>query len=344
MVLHLDTDDGLKVIMSTRTHGMLSARNFGLILALCVIIRVLHDLTFEYKDTICPYSHVERRFKASDAFFLEKHVVNAPFIRRSRANRYFAGRVQYSVNGASTLQIQRDLLVCGDISSNPEPAKGKDKPKFPCGECSKPVRKNQDAILCSSCDTWSHAKCLKLTVTGFKYYLQHPDLEWTCAFCSLPKLSDSFFDETGSFTLNESNCENEKCEVESVDTDEVLAKIKDIRIEHRKEYVIACLWKHTIVLYYSKACQKCALNKAKGLSEEEFEEWLLEHRCDINFAGSSPAMECEGAVVLWERSPEHHNRDGDSKAFNSIKNVYGAIKVEKLDCVEHVQEKNISWT
>ena len=62
----------------------------------------------------------------------------------------------------------------------------------------------------------------------------------------------------------------------------------------------------------------------------------------LNFAGSSPAMECEGAVVLWERSPEHHNRDGDSKAFNSIKNVYGAIKVEKLDCVEHVQEKNIS--
>ena len=95
-------------------------------------------------------------------------------------------------------------------------------------------------------------------------------------------------------------------------------------------------------MYYSKASQKCALKKAKGLSEEEFEEWLLEHRCDINFAGSSPAMECEGAVVLWERSPEHHNRDGDSKAFNSIKNVYGAIKVEKLDCVEHVQEKNIS--
>ena len=145
---------------------MLSARNFGLILALCVIIRVLPDLTFEYKDTICPYSHVERRFKASDAFFLEKHVVNAPFIRRSRANRYFAGRVQYSVNGASTFQIQRDLLVYGDISSNPGPAKGKDKPKFPCGECSKPVRKNQDAILCSSCDTWSYAKCLKLTVTG----------------------------------------------------------------------------------------------------------------------------------------------------------------------------------
>ena len=125
---------------------MLRARNFGLILVLCVIIRVLPDLTVKYNDTICPYAHEECRFKAEDAFLLEKPVVNAPFIRRSRANRYFAVRVQHSTNGASTFQIQRDLLVCGDISSNPGPAKGKGKPKFPCGECSKPVRKNQDAI------------------------------------------------------------------------------------------------------------------------------------------------------------------------------------------------------
>lgn len=138
---------------------MLSARYFGFILALCAIIRVLPDLTFEYKDIICPYSHVKCRFKASDAFFLEKH---GPFIRRSRASRYFAGRVQYSTNGVSTFQIHRDLLVCSDISSNPGPAKGKGKPKFPCGECSKPVKKNQDAILFSSCDTWSHAKMSQL--------------------------------------------------------------------------------------------------------------------------------------------------------------------------------------
>ena len=67
-----------------RLKTMLSACNFGLILALFVIIRVLPDLTFEYKDTTCPYSHVERRFKASDAFFLEKHVVNAPFPYQKR--------------------------------------------------------------------------------------------------------------------------------------------------------------------------------------------------------------------------------------------------------------------
>lgn len=103
------------------------------------------------------------------------------------------------------------------------------------------MRKKQDAILYTSCDTWSHAKCLKLTVTGFKYYLQHPNLEWTCAFYSLLKLPDSFFDETGSLTSNESNCEDEELEDESTDTEEVLAKIKEIRIEHRRQCVIACL-------------------------------------------------------------------------------------------------------
>lgn len=80
-------------------------------------------------------------------------------------------------------------------------------------------------------------------------------------------------------------------------------------------------------------------NEGKGLNDEEFEEWLLEHECDINFAGSSPAMESEGVVVLWERSVERHNlryrwmvSDGNNKTFNSVENVYGEIKVKKLDC------------
>ena len=95
----------------------------------------------------------------------------------------------------------------------------------------------------------------------------------------------------------------------------------------------------------SKSCQKCALKKGK-CTDEEFEEWLLEHECDINFTGSSPAMEAEGAVVLWGRSIERHNlrykwmvSDGDSKAFNSVEHIYGEITVEKLDCVGHVQKR-----
>lgn len=47
-----------------------------------------------------------------------------------------------------------------------------------------------------------------------------------------------------------------------------------------------------------ESCQLCALKKGK-CTDEEFEKWLLEHECDINFTGSSPAMEAEGAVFLW---------------------------------------------
>ena len=75
----------------------------------------------------------------------------------------------------------------------------------------------------------------------------------------------------------------------------------------------------------SKSCLKCMLKNGK-CSDKEFEEWLLEHECDFNFAGSSPAMESEGASVLWGRSIiDHHSLrykwmvcDGDSKAFNSV--------------------------
>ena len=68
--------------------------------------------------------------------------------------------------------------------------------------------------------------------------------------------------------------------------------------------------------------------------------------CDINFDGSSPAMEAEGASIIWRRSIELHNlrykwmvSDGDSKAFSTVENVYMETKVIKLDCVGHIQKR-----
>ncbi|EDO34571.1 predicted protein [Nematostella vectensis] len=61
----------------------------------------------------------------------------------------------------------------------------------------------------------------------------------------------------------------------------------------------------------NKKCLKCELylNKCDE-NVEEFEEWRAEHmakgECDANFTGSSPAMEAEGAQVLWSRSIEKH--------------------------------------
>ena len=101
----------------------------------------------------------------------------------------------------------------------------------------------------------------------------------------------------------------------------------------------------------SKTCQKCAVKKSKCENDDEFEEWKMEHEasneCDINFHGSSPAMEADGAKVLWERSITSHNLqyrwmtcNGDSKAHSAVEEVYPKrCKVEKLDCVGHVQKR-----
>ena len=93
--------------------------------------------------------------------------------------------------------------MCGDISENPGPGKTKSATKYPCGECRKAVKNNQDAILCACCHKWSHAKCLQISPTIFRYYLDRPDLDWTCSTCALPPLSDSFFESSREEPPNE---------------------------------------------------------------------------------------------------------------------------------------------
>jgi len=37
--------------------------------------------------------------------------------------------------------------------------------------------------------------CINMSKATFKYYLKSFNLPWTCSFCSLPKFSDSFFEQ-----------------------------------------------------------------------------------------------------------------------------------------------------
>lgn len=101
------------------------------------------------------------------------------------------------------------------------------------------------------------------------------------------------------------------------------------------------------------SCQKLVRSvacKKSKCSDDQFEEWKIEHvavnECGTNFDGSSPAVEAEAAVILWNRSIERRNIryrwiicDGDSKAFNSVENKYNGCQVEKQDCVGHVQKR-----
>ena len=92
---------------------------------------------------------------------------NAGRPEKHRAKRYLSGKLLHTFNGTSTFQQQRELQACGDISPNPGP-KGKPNLKYPCSECHKSVRQNQDGIRCVQCSTWFHVKCLHMTDTIFK--------------------------------------------------------------------------------------------------------------------------------------------------------------------------------
>jgi len=81
----------------------------------------------------------------------------------------------------------------------------------------------------------------------------------------------------------------------------------------------------------------------EGLKDEDqpaYDEWKATHKCKFNYNGSSGGMEKEGAKRIWERSCEKHDLqytefygDGDSKAFDIVKDTYGQNSVERFECV-----------
>ena len=104
----------------------------------------------------------------------------------------------------------------------------------------------------------------------------------------------------------------------------------------------------------SKFCKACSMWESKKESDpQKYNEWKIQHLqsndCTINFEGSSPAMEMEGAIINWSRSIEKHDfryiymvSDGDSKAHTKLCEIkcYGEdVAVHKLDCVGHVQKR-----
>ena len=69
--------------------------------------------------------------------------------------------------------------------------------------------------------------------------------------------------------------------------------------------------------------------------------------CELNFEDSSPAMECEGVLSIWNRSVETRHlwytqmiSDGDCKSFATLNEhkPYGNVEVVKHECVGHAEE------
>ena len=132
---------------------------------------------------------VKRRPKSA---FTGKNLCFARYVNKAQEDH--AAEESHFYRAAERHILQMDvagltskrLVLSGDIHSNPGPT------KFPCKECGKSVRKNQNAVLCSECGFWIHATCLNMSNSAFKYLLDRPTIDWICPICSLPPLSDSF--------------------------------------------------------------------------------------------------------------------------------------------------------
>ena len=98
----------------------------------------------------------------------------------------------------------------------------------------------------------------------------------------------------------------------------------------------------------SNICKGCSYWEQKDKTSQEYNEWKVNHCCKINHKGSAAAMEPVGAVRIFQRSEMTRNLrytkylgDGDSSSFKKVVECrpYGDKKIEKLECVGHVQKR-----
>ncbi|GFS79181.1 uncharacterized protein TNCV_4408751 [Trichonephila clavipes] len=81
--------------------------------------------------------------------------------------------------------------------------------------------------------------------------------------------------------------------------------------------------------------------KTSGFSKK----CVVSHFCK-NHKGSASNVETVGAYRIFERSEANrilrytsYYGDGDSKAFNNVKDIYGYDSVVKYECIGHVQKR-----
>ncbi|GFV93361.1 uncharacterized protein TNCV_3685841 [Trichonephila clavipes] len=86
----------------------------------------------------------------------------------------------------------------------------------------------------------------------------------------------------------------------------------------------------------SQFCRKC---------NSKTEQQNVKLQCN-HHKGSSSSMEPVGAYRIFERSEDHrmlrytdYYGDGDSKAFDAVKDIYGKDSVTKLECIGHIKKR-----
>ncbi|GBN94793.1 hypothetical protein AVEN_30690-1 [Araneus ventricosus] len=90
----------------------------------------------------------------------------------------------------------------------------------------------------------------------------------------------------------------------------------------------------------SQYCRTC--KKLKGVPKHMKPS---KHNCS-NHKGSSANMESVGAYRIFKRSHSSHQLlytdyygDSDSKAYETVKNIYNYTTINKLECIVHIQKR-----
>ena len=176
--------------------------------------------------------------------------------KRLRVNGYSNRRVAYYCNSTATTQIEL-LKLSGDIASNPGPALRSSNTGSPCAGCEKTLRKNQNGVRCSGCNNTYHMKCSGMISKELRSYSIAKAPTWYCIRCSLPPLSDSFFE---SVTLGEN-----QNKILSEPLDETWTDYDQISRKHRSNLKLGHI----------------NANSIGGFKLHEIRSWLISGRFDL---------------------------------------------------------------
>ena len=121
-------------------------------------------------------------FKPKWIVMMNVSITSQPMIFPPRAVRKLG--IQTSLKpGQHAVMVMLVLLVLsGDVEANPGPI------RHPCTICSKCVRNNQWATLCSKCGMWTHAKYCGVSISEYQNLSDCEDDLWLCPGCLIAEL------------------------------------------------------------------------------------------------------------------------------------------------------------
>ena len=186
-------------------------------------------------------------------------------------------------------------------------------PSYPCLSCTKPVKNNQNAVLCVKCDGWIHLRCSSLDTDFF-----NSTLDWICDKCLLIELPTNIFEDSND-NIDEELCPQTNCNVEyeSIETCFAQCSKKSTLISHLNIRSLRGKHDHLKYLLLNTpfdifSLSETWLDKSITNAEMSIDGYSLERR-DRNSTGGGVAcyiksdvtyrrrsdLECSNLEILW---------------------------------------------